>query len=63
MAQVAETVTFYTKADQIHFQTRTNGDELHILNLKLDQDQATSVTWLINSDDEHELEVKIRIKP
>lgn len=63
MAQVAETVTFITKADQLHFHTRTNGDELHILNMKLDQSQATSLAWLINSDEEHELEIKIRIKP
>lgn len=63
MATVNEVVTFNTKPDQLHFSTRTNGDELHILNLKLDQDQATSMAWLINSDEGHELEVKIRIKP
>lgn len=63
MAQVSETVTFITKADQLHFNTRTNGDELHILNLTLDQGQATSIAWLVNSDEEHELEIKIRIKP
>ncbi len=63
MAQVAETVTFITKEDQIHFSTRTNGDELHILNLKLSRDQATSIAWLVNSDEQHELEIKIRVKP
>lgn len=63
MAQVAETVTFNTKADQLHFNTRTNGDELHIVKLTLNQAQATSIAWLVNSDEEHELEVKIRVKP
>ena len=63
MAQVAETVTFNTKEDQVQFNTRTNGDELHILNLKLNRNQATSIAWLVNSDRSHELEIKIRIKP
>lgn len=63
MATVAETVTFYTKADQIHFNTRTNGDELHLIGLDLNQEQATSMAWLVNSDDNHELEIKIRVKP
>lgn len=63
MAQVAETVTFNTKADQVKFITQTNGDELYILNLKLNQEQATSMAWLVNSDEKHELQFRVRIKP
>jgi hypothetical protein len=63
MAQVNEVCVFTTKADQVKFMTQTNGDELHILKLTLSQEQATSLAWLINSDEDHELEIKIRIKP
>ena len=61
MAQIPETVTFYTKADQIRFMTQTNGDEIHILNLELSQTKATSMAWLVNADESHELEIKINM--
>ena len=63
MAQIPETVTFFTKADQIKFMTQTNGDEIHILNLKLTQVKATSLAWLVNADNNEELEIKVRVKP
>lgn len=63
MAQIPETVTIITKADQIRFLTQTNGDEIHILNLKLTQVQATSLAWLVNADNNEELEIKVRVKP
>lgn len=63
MAQVAETVAFITKADQVKFITQTNGDELYVLNLKLNQAQATSMAWLVNSDEQHELQFRVRLNP
>lgn len=63
MAEVNETCTFTTSADQVKFITQTNGDELYILNLKLDQEQATSMAWLINDDENHELQFRVRVKP
>ena len=63
MAQIPETVTITTKTDQIRFMTQTNGDEIHILNLKLSQVQATSLAWLVNADNNEELEIRVRVKP
>lgn len=63
MAQVNEVCVFTTKTDQVKFMTQTNGDELHILRLELSQEQATSMAWLVNSDEEHELQFRVRIKP
>ncbi len=62
MADVEEELTFYTKADQVQFNTRTNGDILHINNLALTQAQATSMTWLVNADNEAELEFSVKVK-
>lgn len=63
MAQVSEVCVFNTKADQVKFITQTNGDELYIVRLKLNQEQATSLAWLINSDEGHELQFRVRVKP
>lgn len=63
MAEIDEEVTFHTKADQIEFNTRTNGDRIHIRNLKLTQEQATSLAWLVNADDNAELEFQVKVKP
>ena len=63
MATVNEVCVLTTKADQVKYMTQTNGDELHILNLELSQEQATSLAWLVNSDEGHELQFRIRVKP
>jgi len=63
MAEVSETCTFTTEADQVRFMTQTNGDELHILKMVLTQAQATSLAWLVNSDEGYKLQFKVRIKP
>ncbi len=42
--------------------TRTNGDSVRIKNLKLTQDQATSLAWLVNNDDNAELEFQVKVK-
>ena len=62
MAEIEEEVIFYTKADHVQFHTRTNGDNMQIKNLALTQNQATSLTWLINADGQAELEWQVKVK-
>lgn len=62
MPEVEEELTFYTRADQVQFHTQTNGDSIHLKNLKLTQAQATSMAWLVNADGAIELEFQIKVK-
>ncbi|KKK85547.1 hypothetical protein LCGC14_2772180 [marine sediment metagenome] len=62
MPQVDEECTFTTKADQVRLTTQTNGDTVLIQGLNLSQAEATSLTWLVNVDDEAILEFQIKIK-
>lgn len=62
MAEVDEEAIFHTKTDQVQFRTQTNGDNIHIKNLKLTQTQATSIAWLVNADGNAELEFSIKVK-
>ncbi len=62
MPEIENECTFYTKADQVQFQTQTNGDTIRIKNLKLTQKQATSFAWLVNADGTAELEFQVKIK-
>ncbi len=62
MAEVEEEVIFHTKADQVKFFTQTNGDKLNLLKLKLTQAQATSIAWLVNADNNAQLEFQIKVK-
>ena len=62
MPDIEEEVTFETEADQIQFVTQTNGDKIFIRNLKLSQEQATSLAWLVNADSHAKLEFNIKIK-
>ncbi len=62
MVEVEEEVIFHTRADQVKFHTQTNGDSIYIKNLKLTQDQATSLAWLVNADGNAELEFQVKIK-
>lgn len=62
MADVEEECTFHTRADQVKFRTQTNGDMLHFKNLSISREQATSLTWLINTDGTAELEWQVKIK-
>ncbi len=63
MAEVEEEVTFHTKADQVLFNTQTNGDGVTLRRLKLSQAQATSLAWLVNADGNTELEWQVKVKP
>jgi hypothetical protein len=62
MAEVEEECIFHTRADQVKFHTQTNGDNIHIKDLKLTQAQATSMAWLVNADGTTELEFQVKIK-
>ncbi|MCK4625691.1 MAG: hypothetical protein KAV00_10300 [Phycisphaerae bacterium] len=62
MAEVEEECIFHTKTDQVKFHTQTNGDTIHIKNLNLSQAQATSMAWLVNADDNVELEFQVKVK-
>lgn len=62
MAEIEEEVVFHTKADQVEFNTRTNGDKLRIRQLNLSQSQAASLTWLVNADNNVELEWQVKVK-
>lgn len=62
MAEVNEVCVFETKADQVQFSTQTNGDTIRIKNLILTQEQATSLTWLVNADDTAVLRFRVKVK-
>ena len=63
MPEIDDECTFHTKADQIKFQTQTNGDMIIINNLDLSQAQASSFAWLVNNDNNAELEFCVKVKP
>ncbi len=62
MAGIEEEVVFHTKADQVQLRTQTNGDSIQLKRLKLSQTQVTSIAWLVNADDNAELEFQIKVK-
>ncbi|GAF81853.1 unnamed protein product [marine sediment metagenome] len=62
MPEVESECIFHTRADQIEFKTRTNGDTIFIMGLKLTQAQATSMAWLVNADGTVELEFNVKVK-
>lgn len=62
MAEVEEELTFCTKTDAVEFKTKTNGDTIFIHTLHLSQAQATSMAWLINANQQAELEFTVKIK-
>ena len=62
MAEVNEECTFETRVDQVLLTTKTNGDRVELQNLDLSQDQATSLTWLVNADENVTLEWQVKVK-
>lgn len=62
MPEIEEECIFNTRADQVQLLTRTNGDEIVIRGLNLNQAQASSLAWLINTDTVAELEFQIKVK-
>ena len=62
MPEIEDECTFHTKADHVKFHTQTNGDAIYLKNLKLTQGQATSMAWLVNADNNAELEFQVKVK-
>jgi len=62
MAEVEEECIFSTRVDQIHFRTRTNGDEIHINGLRLSREKAASMAWLVNHLPNEELQFQVKVK-
>lgn len=62
MAEINEICVFEVGVDQVLLSTRTNGDSLRVTGLRLTQEQATSLAWLINSGEETRLKIRIKIK-
>lgn len=62
MIEIEEECIFYTRADQVKFHTQTNGDSLYIKGVHLTQGQATSLAWLVNADNNAQLEFQIKVK-
>ena len=52
---------FITTADHFVFSTRVNGDRLVLENLALNQEQATALAWLINSEPGPGIKVEIKL--
>lgn len=42
--------------------SQTNGDSVYMKRLKLTQEQATSLAWLVNHDGGHALSIEIKVK-
>lgn len=51
------------KADQVLFNTRTNGDTLVVNHMVLNQDEATILAWLTNSPNKLKIEITELTEP
>ena len=63
MAQVNETCEFDIYATKVQIFKLINGSEIKMGPLKLTQDQATSLSWLANVDDNTLLKFELKVKP
>ena len=59
MAEIVENCEFIVGADDIQFNTQTNGDTIIIRNLELSQGQAATLAWLINGPSTLKVEIKL----
>ncbi len=59
MPEISEEVEFNLGADQLKFTTRTNGDTLLITGLHLTKEQAASLAYLVNSQQDLKVEVSL----
>jgi len=62
MPEIEGEIIANAKAANLYFSTQQNGDKLVITGLKLSQEQASSLTWLVNSFPDTELEIHIKEK-
>ncbi len=63
MAEIEEEVVFETRADQVEFKTKTNGDSLHVVGLHLTPEQAASLAWLVNAGVGRVLQFEVTLLP
>lgn len=63
MPEINDEITFETEADQVQFRTQTNGDQIRIEGIDLEQDEAATMAWLVNADSDAILEINIKVKP
>lgn len=60
MPEIPDVCEFEVAADQITFQTITNGENIEIKNINMTQNAAASLAWLINTDNHLTIEIKIK---
>lgn len=61
MPEINDECTFVTKADNVQFSTKTNGDTIAITGVHFSKEQAASLAWLINNTDKNLVfEVKLQ---
>lgn len=53
MPTIPDTCEFEAGADQVRLTTQTNGDAVHIRNVRLGKDAAAALAYLINKSDNH----------
>lgn len=61
MPEIEDEVTFDIHQDQARFTTKTNGDRLFIEPHGLTREQAATLTWLVNSD--NTIQIQMKVKP
>ncbi len=60
MPQIPETCEFDVEHDQIELKTRANGDFIEIRGINLNSNQASSLAYLVNTDNHLTIEIKIK---
>lgn len=59
MPEIPEICEFEVAADQFLLTTKTNGEHIEISGLSLSQDAVASLSWLINSNQQLKIEIKL----
>jgi hypothetical protein len=60
MPQIPEKCEFDVEHDQIELKTQTNGDYIEIRKVRLGQDAAAALAYLINADNHLSIEIKLK---
>ena len=61
MAEIPEICVFTTTADNVSFESTTNGDKLGVT-MNLSKEQAASLAWLINHESTTNLKFRIKLE-
>ena len=62
MAEITEICAFVTKADTVVLETTTGKATITVSGINLNQNDAASLAWLINSDATTDLKFRITLK-